>query len=479
MLTLNKLSIQYFFYLTKKVHMLWKIYNIFLIDWNIKKFFKNSISLYKPNIWIFHFTAEVESFVISYYFFYLINSGISFTIHHNNFNIFFKNFFFIFNINFYNQIILNKIKIYIKLITYNVKWILLAFLISFIYFFFSLFYLQLEFTKQIAIWFIILVVFYLLMSTFNNFLNKYKYGKFTSAIQRFWKRTGMTFWILEGFLFLIFFYYFLNSSQEPLYMYDYANLNQELLIQLKVSYKNMILLSLAIYFSFILILNNNYLNYYQNIILLSLISLIIFYMLYVETYQFVYIVSLFSDKNWNFDETAQIWVLEFEQNNLRVKQQYFILCLIAKYWHFIFIFISWFFFVIKCFEINKINYTLMGYNVQNLLILYILNLFCLIQWGKWLFKKFLELTYYWFHIQYDEKFFVLIVEELILIIKSFLSLNFNNNFINWQNISNTLYASNELNLWKYINWINQKSTDIVLKLFLKILKLLITHKWFN
>jgi hypothetical protein len=80
-------------------------------------------------------------------------------------------------------------------------------------------------------------------------------------------------------------------------MYDYANLNQELLIQLKVSYKNMILLSLAIYFSFILILNNNYLNYYQNIILLSLISLIVFFMLYVETYQFVYIVSLFSDKN--------------------------------------------------------------------------------------------------------------------------------------------------------------------------------------
>jgi hypothetical protein len=80
-------------------------------------------------------------------------------------------------------------------------------------------------------------------------------------------------------------------------MFDYANLNQELLIQLKLSYKNMILISFAIYFSFILILNNNYLNYYQNIILLSIISLIIFYMLYIETYQFVYIVSLFSDKN--------------------------------------------------------------------------------------------------------------------------------------------------------------------------------------
>jgi TctA family transporter len=114
-------------------------------------------------------------------------------------------------------------------------------------------------------------------------------------------------------------------------MYDYSNLNQELLIQLRVCFKNMILLSLAIYLSFIMILKNNYLNYYQNIILLSLISIIVFYMLYIETYQFVYIISIFTDKSWVFDDFTQVWVLELEQNNLRVKQQYFILCLIAKY----------------------------------------------------------------------------------------------------------------------------------------------------
>jgi len=44
----------------------------------------------------------------------------------------------------------------------------------------------------------------------------------------------------------LFFYYFLNSSQEPLYMFDYANLNQEFLIQLKISYKNLVLLNIAI-----------------------------------------------------------------------------------------------------------------------------------------------------------------------------------------------------------------------------------------
>lgn len=330
------------------------------------------------------------------------------------------------------------------------KWILVPAIISGLYFYSSLFFIQIDFTKQIAVWFVVLVIFYILMSTFNNFLNKYKYGKFTSAIQRFWKRTGMTFWLIEGFLFLLFFYYFLNSSQEPLYMYDYSSLNQELLIQLKTSYKSLILLSLAIYFSYVLILNNNYLTYYQNIIILSLISLIIIYTLYIESYQFVYVLTYYTDKNWNFDSSNQLWVLESEQNNIRVKQQYFILCLIAKYWHFIFIFISWVFFLVKCFEVNKINYILLGYNVQNLLILYILNLFCLVQWIKWLTKKFMELTYYWFHIQYDEKLLNSLVLEVYSVLKSFLTTNISVNFTTIQSISNILYSSNELTLWKYI-----------------------------
>ncbi len=339
---------------------------------------------------------------------------------------------------------------YLSILLFNFKWILLSLIITLVYSLISLFYIQVEITKQIAVWFILFILFYALMSTFNSFLNKYKYGKFTSAIQRFWKRTGIVFWLIEGFLFLLFFYYFLNSSQEPLYMFDYSNLNQELLIQFKTSAKNMILISVAIYFSFILILNNNFLNYYQNIVILSIISLIVFYMLFVETYQFVYIISIFAEKNWLFNESSQIWVLEFEQNNLRVKQQYFILCLIAKYWHFIFIFISWFFFLIKCLEVNKINYNLLGYNTQNLIILYVLNLMCLIQWFKYLFKKFLEIVYYWFHTQYDEKFLSSLVSEIITILKSLISFDVFDVVLNNVRItSNVIFCSNSIFLWKY------------------------------
>ena len=34
----------------------------------------------------------------------------------------------------------------------------------------------------------------------------------------------MCFWLIEGFLFLIFFYYYLNSSAEPTYFYDFSAL---------------------------------------------------------------------------------------------------------------------------------------------------------------------------------------------------------------------------------------------------------------
>lgn len=341
----------------------------------------------------------------------------------------------------------------LNLLFFNVKWIFLALIISGLYFFISLFYIQIDFTQQIALWYVVLVIFYLLISTFNSFLIKYKYGKFTSAIQRFWKRTGITFWLIEGFLFLLFFYYFLNSSQEPLYMFDFNNLNQEFLLQLKSSYRNLIILSLCIYLSFILILNNNFLNYYQNIVILSIISFLIFYMLFIESYQFVYIITLFSENNWILEEESEglVWLLDLELSNIRVKQQYFILCLVAKYWHFIFIFISWFFFLIKCIEVNKINYTLMGYNIQNLIILYILNLCCLVQWFKWVFKKFLEITYYWFHISYDEKILFFIKNEIFNIFYSFFNLNHNLSVnINFKIISNSLYFTNSINLWKYI-----------------------------
>ena len=353
-----------------------------------------------------------------------------------------------FNNNLFKHYLI-KLNNVFNFLIFNLKWILLAGIISFFYFFISLFYIQIDLTKQLTIWYILFIVYFLLMSTFNSFLNKYKYGKFTSAIQRFWKRTGIIFWLIEGFLFLLFFYYFLNSSQEPLYMFDYSNLNQEYTIQLKSTYKNTVLLALGLYLCFILILNINFMVYSQIILLLTIITTIIFFSLYIESYQFIYILNIFADKDWVFDEETQMWSLELEENALRVKQQYFVLCLIAKYWHFIFIFISWFFFYIKSLETSSVSITMLGYNTQNLLILYILNLLCLVQWIKVIFKKFLEITYYWFFIQYDEKFFFNFTQELINSFISFVNVDQSVfSLTNVQLTSRIFYLSDDLNVWK-------------------------------
>ena len=350
-------------------------------------------------------------------------------------------------------IFFTQTRLFLNFFLYPLKIISLAALMGGVYFFISIFYIQIEFTKQLSIWYVTLMLYYLLMSTFNSFLVKYRYGKYTSAIQRFWKRTGIVFWLIEGFLFFLFFYYFLNSSQEPMFMQDYSNLNQEFVVQLKTSYRNLILLSSTIYGCFILILSLNYINYVQSILILILISLEVLYMLYVESYQFVYTVLVFSEDEWILEDEAEgfFWLLDLDVSNVRVKHQYFILCLVAKYWHFIFIFVSWFFFILKSIENQKINFTLLGYNTQNLLILYVLNICCLVQWIKVVFKKFFEITYYWFFVQYDEKFLLSLCRELLNTVDSLLIHNKNTPLaLNFRLISNSLYAYNSVNLWKYI-----------------------------
>ncbi len=147
---------------------------------------------------------------------------------------------------------------------YNfIKNIILSILISLTYIFYTIYFFQIQFIKQVAIWLIIGFLFYWLISGFNFFIKHYQFSKFTSQIQRFWKRTNTCFWLIEGFLILIFFYYFLNSSQEPLYMYDYSALNQEYLISLTSIYVTSVILAFVIYLVYIILLQLNFNNWDQ------------------------------------------------------------------------------------------------------------------------------------------------------------------------------------------------------------------------
>lgn len=95
------------------------------------------------------------------------------------FSINLKNYTY-FNLNNYQLILINFLQLY----TYF-KNVLIAILLSFIYMFYTIYFFQIQFLKQLAIWLVIGLIFYWLISGFNFFIKHYQFGKFTSQIQRF------------------------------------------------------------------------------------------------------------------------------------------------------------------------------------------------------------------------------------------------------------------------------------------------------
>ena len=132
----------------------------------------------------------------------------------------------------------------------------------------------------------------------------------------------------------------MNSSQEPTFMYDYSSLNQEYLIPLNVVFINIILLSMTIYLIYFILLRLNNLNFRQLLGLLLLPTLLLLYSFFIETYQFIYVLTSFRDDSLVFLEEDNLWTNILDDPIVRIKQQYLLICLIAKYWHFLFIFIS-------------------------------------------------------------------------------------------------------------------------------------------
>lgn len=331
------------------------------------------------------------------------------------------------------------------------KTTLISVLLMVVYFLYTIFFFKIQFLKQLSVWFVIGMLYFWLMSGFNFFLKRYQYGKFTSQIQRFWKRTNTYFWLIEGFLLLLFFYYYLNSSQEPLYMYDYSALNQEYLVSLHSIGINVILLSVIIYFMYFVLLRINSNAWTQINLYLIIISSFIFFSFFIETYQFYYVISVFNERLWVFNEEENMWSIDVDNPILRTKHHYLLVCLIAKYWHFLFIFLSWVFFLIKSFERKKITYVLFGANLQNMIILYLLNFACYVQWFKWIYRRFFDLPYTWFFINIDNKFiFRVVFEAKLLLVNLF---TFNNNFSTFNNVvykSLNLWNVDSLCMWKFI-----------------------------
>lgn len=277
-------------------------------------------------------------------------------------------------------------------------------------------YYNINFLRQLGVWFVVGIIFFLLMSGFNFFLKRYRFGKFTSALQRFWKRTNAYFWIVEGFLFFLFFYYYLNSSQDVIYFSDEASLTQNFLTNLSSFYFSSCLSIFLIFYALYVMLNFSNFTFRQGFFHLTLITVFFIYGFLLESYQFYYVITGFFEYKWEFDDLTKVWSLEEPEVDkptwTRPKLQYFTLALIAKYWHFLVIFISWVFMIFKFYEQKSFNYVLVGFNIQNYMLLFILNILFNVNWLKWLLRRYLDNSYFWFFTDFNQWGVYIYLKEL-------------------------------------------------------------------
>lgn len=266
----------------------------------------------------------------------------------------------------------------------------------------------LPFNKIIFVWLCVGMFCYWLLSGFVFFIKKYQYGKYTSVIQRFWRRSYILFWVLEAFLFLIFFYFTINSSSEPVYMYDQSNIFKTHLFSWRFFLIKLLPLTFLIVVTYIYLVSLKWNVFSKNLIILLLLTLILTYVVWLEFYQFFHIVNFYSNLFWVYDIQDHTWVLENEPRRTRMVNHYNALLMILKFWHIIFIYIFWIFSILRWFEFKRVRYPLFSANFQNFIILYLFAWVSMYPWFKFYFRKFLDIPYYWFYLNnrlYGLRFF--------------------------------------------------------------------------
>jgi hypothetical protein len=274
-------------------------------------------------------------------------------------------------------------------------WVVGIFL-SLVAFYFLMHIRLLPFTKIILEILLISMFLYWLLSGFVFFIKKYQYSKFTSVVQRFWKRSYVLFWLLETVIFLIFFYLTLNASEEPVYMYDQMKLYKTHLFSWRWFLIKLLPCVFLILIGYYLLLNMRWGLFFKQSTLVFLLTLVLIYIVWLEFYQFFHIVNWYTNFNWVYDYEEFLWSLDIDNRRTRLANNYAALCLMAKFWHLIFIFVFWVFFILRVNEIERIRYPLLAANLQNFLILYIMSWLYMYPWLKFIGRKYLDFSYYWF-----------------------------------------------------------------------------------
>lgn len=276
-------------------------------------------------------------------------------------------------------------------------WILpLFFLVSFVYY--SFFLKSLPFSKIFAGYILLGNMFYLLISGFVFFIKKYQYRLYTSAIQRFWRRTLVIFWAIEASLFVCFVYFIFNANQEPVHMYDNVQIYKTHLYSWRFFLVKIILSTLLIIFTYMLLLSVKWNTFTKTNNLVLFITVILLYISWLEFYQLFHLMNCYGTANWVYDFAEHLWNLELEFKRTRIVNHYVTIGLVAKFWHVVFAVIFWVFFILRGLESSRLRYPLLSANLQNFLIIYVMSWLYMYPWFKYMTRKALDMPYFWFFV---------------------------------------------------------------------------------
>jgi len=346
-----------------------------------------------------------------------------------------------------------------RFIWFGLRYWLVGLLLGFFSFYYLTYVRLLPFTKVILEWLLILMFLYWVVSGFVFFIKKYQYSKYTSVIQRFWKRTYILFWLIESGVFLVFFYITLTAPEEPVYMYDQIKVFKTHLFSWRLFIIKLVPIFCLIMLSYFLILNLKWTSFSKQVPILVVITLILVQVLWLEFYQFFHIINYYENPIWSFDNEEFMWTLDLEFRRTRIVNNAVTLCLLAKFWHLIFIFVFWIFFILRINEIGRVRYPLLAANAQNFIILYIMSWLYMYPWLKFVFKRHMETPYYWFFFNARRLGIRIFFNDLLLFSYSIFK---NNYFINSFYFSNGLFyywveSSSETNLLQYKKFIIRDS----------------------
>lgn len=299
----------------------------------------------------------------------------------------------------------------------------------------------LPFTKTVFLWIVLLMFAYWLLSGFVFFVKKYQFGKYTSVIQRFWRRSYILFWSLEFVVFGVYLYLTINANQESFYMFDQIQVFKTHLFSWRSFLIKLFPLTFLLIVGYLFLLSLKWNILGKHVLWLAGITFLLTYITWIEFYQFFHVVNYYSNLNWIYDIDERNWSLELEPKKTRTVNHYVMFMLILKFWHILFIFGFWVFFALRSLEIGRIRYPLLSANLQNFLILYLFAWVMMYPWIKFVLRRYLDVPYYWFYVNnrelgyrvffYDLKLFFYAILDMFKYNTTKLTNVFNLDFFYW------------------------------------------------